>query len=493
MYQLRPYQKESIQKIRQKFIKGKKKILLVAPTGSGKTVIASEMIRRVLVGNKKCLFVAHRRELIMQASSKLHDFGVNHGVIMADKSPNPHANVQVVSIQTFVSRIDKKTFIKPDADVIFLDEAHRSTSESFTNLLKEYKNAFIIGLTATPCRQDGRGLGDVYDDIVECSSIHDLVQQGFLVPSRVVAPTLPDLKGVKITAGDYNPKQLDKKMNQAKLVGDIVTHWKKWAYERPTVVFATSIAHSKYIAKIFRDNGVPASHVDGEMKEIEREQALTSLKENKIKIISCCQLLSEGWDCPPVSCVILARPTKSLGLFLQMVGRTLRPYKNKKDCLGIDHSGAVYSHGFPDEPRTWKLTQTKRSNRKPKFALSIEKQPYTCIQCQTVYKPSKNAPECPMCLHVPTKKEQIVLIKQGRLIEIKQDVKTEVTATAKKNFYRQVLYYAKQKGYAIGWASWIFKEKYNHFPHSKNVTPLFPDKNVLNYIKHYNIKRAKAR
>jgi superfamily II DNA or RNA helicase len=493
MYQLRQYQKDSIAQIKDNFLKGHKKILLVAPTGSGKTVVASEMIRRILQGNKKCLFVAHRRELIMQASNKLYDFGVPHGVIMADKSPDVHANVQVVSIQTFVARIDKKTFIKPDADVIFLDEAHRSVSNSFDNLLREYPNAFIIGLTATPCRSDGRGLGDVYNKIVECSSIHKLVQQGFLVPSRVVAPTLPDLSGVKITAGDYNPKQLDKKMNQAQLVGDIVQHWKLWADDRPTVVFATSIAHSKYIAQIFRDNGVAAEHVDGEMKEIKREQALTAIKQNKIKIISCCQLLSEGWDCPPISCVILARPTKSLGLFLQMVGRTLRPYKNKKDCLIIDHSGAVYSHGFPDEPRKWTLDLTKRSNRKPKTVPPIEKQPYTCIKCQTVYKPSKNAPECPMCLHVPTKKEQIVLIKQGRLVEIKKDKEKIIKASDKNKFYGQVLYYAKQKGYDVGWASWIFKEKFKHFPHTKNIAPLFPDKNVLNYIKHYNIKKAKAR
>jgi len=492
MHQLRPYQKDSIAKIRSLFLKGKRKILLVAPTGSGKTVIASEMIRRVLEGDKKCLFVAHRRELIMQASNKLFDFGVNHGVIMADKSPNPQANVQVVSIQTSVSRIDKKTFDKPEADVIFLDEAHRSASNSFANLINEYPHAYIIGLTATPCRQDGRGLGDIYEELVECSSIKELVNQQYLVPSRVIAPTLPDLKDVKITGGDYNLKMLNKKMNQTKLVGDIVEHWKLYASERPTVVFATSVAHSKYIAKIFCQNGVPALHIDGDMKEIRREQALSSLKNNEIKIISCCQLLSEGWDCPPVSCVILARPTKSLSLYIQMVGRTLRPYKNKKDCLVIDHSGAVYSHGFPDEERTWRLDFSKRDNKKPKITLPVEKQPYTCTECFTVYKPSKNAPECPMCLHVPTKKEKIVLLKQGRLVELKKKVKQTVTPQDKNVFFAQVLYYAKQKGYIKGWASWIFKDKFKHFPYKKDILPAAPSDEVLKYIKHYNIKRAKA-
>lgn len=491
MHQLRPYQKQSIQKIREAFVKGKRKILLVAPTGSGKTVVASEMIRRVVAGGKSCLFVAHRRELIMQCSNKLHDFGVKHGVLMAGKSPNAMSSCQVASIQTFTARVDRDDFIKPKADLIIIDEAHRSASESFKNLLREYPEAYVIGLTATPIRSDGRGLGNIYQRIVECSTVKELTELGYLVPNKIVAPTIPDLKGLKIIAGDYDKKGLDKKMNVPKLIGDVVTHWIKHANNRPTVVFCTSIKHSKYVSNVFNDNGIPSGHIDGEMPEIEREAVLSDLRNGRIKVLSNCQVLTEGWDCPKVSCVIICRPTKSLGLYLQMVGRSLRPFHNKKDTLIIDHSGCVYEHGFPEDDRDWKLSMTKLKAKDRKLVEPIEKQPITCLECDYVYSPSKEFKSCPNCGHIPTKKEQKILIKQGRLVEVPKE-KIEVEYD-KKDFYGELLYYSRQRGYNDGWASHVFKEKYKHFPYSKKIDPKVTSQYVLNFIKHHNIKQAKAR
>ena len=492
MHQLRLYQKKSIQDIRNAFIKSKRKILLVAPTGSGKTVVASEMIRRVVQGGKSCLFVAHRRELIMQCSNKLHDFGVNHGVLMADKSPNPLASCQVASIQTFTARVDRDDFIKPNADLIIIDEAHRSASDSFKNLLREYPHAYVIGLTATPIRSDGRGLGNIYEKIVQCSTVKKLTEQGYLVPNKIVAPTIPDLKGLKIIAGDYDKKGLDKTMNKPKLIGDIVSHWIKHANNRPTVVFCASIRHSKYVSSVFNDNGIPSGHIDGEMPEIEREAVLSDLRNGRIKILSNCNVLTEGWDCPKVSCVVLCRPTLSLGLYIQMCGRSLRPYNNKKDTLIIDHAGNVYRHGFIDDDRDWKLTMTKVKAKDRKLVEPIEKQPITCLECDgTVYMPTREQRACPNCGHIPTKKEQKILIKQGRLIEVsKEKIELEYD---KKDFYAELLYYSRQKGYNDGWASHVFKEKYKHFPYSKKIPPKVTSQYVLNFIKHHNIKQAKGR
>ena len=492
MCQLRPYQKQSIEDIRNAFIKGKRKILLVAPTGSGKTVVASEMIRRVVAGGKSCLFVAHRRELIMQCSNKLHDFGVNHGVLMADKSPTPMASCQVASIQTFTSRVDRDDFIKPEADLIIIDEAHRSASDSFKNLLREYPHAYVIGLTATPIRNDGRGLGNIYEKIVQCSTVKELTEKGYLVPNRIVAPTIPDLKGLKIIAGDYEAKGLDKKMNVPKLIGDVVTHWIKHANNRPTVVFCTSIKHSKYVSAIFNDNGIPAGHIDGEMPEIERETVLSDLRNGRIKVLSNCQILTEGFDCPKVSCVVLCRPTLSLGLYIQMCGRSLRIFPNKKDTLIIDHAGCVYRHGFIDDDRDWKLTMTKVKAKDKKIVEPIEKQPITCLECDgTVYMPTREQRACPNCGHIPTKKEQKILIKQGRLVEVPKE-KIEVEYD-KKDFYAELLYYSRQRGYNDGWASHVFKEKYKHFPYSKKIPPKITSQYVLNFIQHHNIKQAKSR
>ena len=492
MHQLRPYQRQSIKDIREAFIKGKRKILLVAPTGSGKTVVASEMIRRVVAGGKSCLFVAHRRELIMQCSNKLYDFGVTHGVLMAGKNPNPMASCQVASIQTFTARIDRDDFIKPKADLIIIDEAHRSASESFKNLIKEYPEARIVGLTASPLRSDSSGLGNIYQKIVQCSTVKELTEQGFLVPNRIVAPTIPDLKGLKIIAGDYEAKGLDKTMNKPKLIGDIVSHWIKHANNRPTIVFCASIRHSKYVSSVFNDNGIPSGHIDGEMPEIEREAVLSDLRNGRIKILSNCQILTEGFDCPKVSCVVLCRPTLSLGLYIQMCGRSLRIFPNKKDTLIIDHAGNVYRHGFIDDDRDFKLTMTKVKAKDKRIVEPIEKQPITCLECDgTVYMPTREQRACPQCGHIPTKKEQKILIKQGRLVEVpKEKIELEYD---KKDFYAELLYYSRQRGYNDGWASHVFKEKYKHFPHSKKIDPKVTSQYVLNFIKHHNIKQAKGR
>lgn len=487
---LRDYQDIAIENIRNSFRAGNKRVLLVSPTGSGKTVIASAMIKAAEERGNRTLFVAHRRELVMQCSNKLSDFEVQHSVLMAGKSGG-YSRTTVASIQTFTARKDKKFFMKPDADLIILDEAHRSVSKSFRDLVAEYPNAYVIGLTATPCRGDGKGLAAMYDDLIECGSIRHLTDEGYLVPTRVVAPTMPDLQGIRIVAGDYEKGTLDERMNKPKLIGDLVTHWIKFADGRPTVVFCTSIAHSRYVAQIFRRNGIAAGHVDGDMPELEREAVLSDLHTGKIQVLSNCQVLTEGWDEPKVSCVILARPTKSYAMYLQMVGRSLRPFENKQDTLIIDHSGCVYEHGFPEDTPEWVLTTGTVVDKKKKEPQPIDKQPFTCIKCNAVYKPFKGAIECPECGFAPTAQSKMVLIKQGRLVELEKD-KAKVNAQDKQSFYAQLLFHARQKGYKEGWASWTFKEKFGHFPHSKRVSPMPVGDEVKGFLHHLRIKKAKG-
>ena len=486
---LRDYQEIALNGLRESMRMGNKRILLVAPTGSGKTVIASAMISAAVQKLNHCLFVAHRRELVNQCSNKLHDFDVPHGVLMAGRSGNIGARTQVASIQTYTIRKGNKYFNKPNADLIILDEAHRSVSKSFKDLVNDYPDAYVIGLTATPVRNDGKGLGALYDDLVECGNIRELTKRGYLVPNRVVAPTMPDLKGLKIMAGDYEKRGLNTRMNKPKLVGDLVTHWIRHADNRPTVVFATSVAHSKYIAKIFNDNGISAGHVDGEMDELEREQVLHDLHVGKIKVLSNCYVLTEGWDEPKVSCVILARPTKSYGMYLQMVGRSLRPFEGKDDTLIIDHAGCVYEHGFPEDVPEWELTEDKITRQKTKDRKAIEKQPFTCTQCNAVYQPTRVYRTCPVCGHAPTEADKKVLVAQGRLVELP---KAEVSANDKNDFYAQLLYHSKQKGYKQGWADWTFKEKFGHFPHTKRVMPMPVGDEVKGFLRHLQIKKAKS-
>tara|TARA_R100000773_G_scaffold43815_1_gene43092 strand:+ start:412 stop:1905 length:1494 start_codon:yes stop_codon:yes gene_type:complete len=492
MTQLRRYQSIAIEDIKNEFVAKHKRVLLVAPTGSGKTVVACEMMSRVVYGGKKCLFVAHRRELVMQCSRKLHEFNVHHGVIMADRSPLPDADVQVASIQTFTARKDNEDFVRPHADLIILDEAHRSASTTFKQLIKMYPFAHIVGLTATPCRADGKGLGDIYNAMVQCGTVKNLTERGYLVPAKLFAPTLPDLKGLKTVAGDYEKKGLEKRMNVPKLVGDIVTHWIKYADQRPTVVFATSVAHSKYIAKMFNENGITAGHIDGSMPEIEREAQLSMLKRGQISVLCNCQVLTEGWDEPSVSCVVLARPTKSYGLYLQMVGRSLRPCDGKDDTLIIDHSGCVYQHGFPHDLPSWSLDTTKKAQRiQPQKQTPIEKQPFTCVNCDYVYELTVKEPECPNCNYKPEKQDKKLLIKQGRLVEVMRIRETK--KEDKKSWFAELLYVSKQNGYLDGWASHVYRQKFKVWPAYTKVKPKMPSQEVLNYIKHLQIKRNARR
>jgi hypothetical protein len=189
--------------------------------------------------------------------------------------------------------------------------------------------------------------------------------------------------------------------------------------------------------------------------------------------------------------VIIARPTKSYPMYLQMIGRTLRPYPNKKDTLIIDHSGCVYEHGFPEDAGNWTLSTKKpKTKDKIKDPQPIEKQPFTCVRCDTVYAPNRDDYACPNCALIPTKKERIVLISEGRLVEMP---KTKPNANDKNNFYAQLLFYCRQKGYKEGWASHTFKQKYGHFPHNKKTFPIATGKDVMSFIQHLNIRRAKSR
>ena len=217
----------------------------------------------------------------------------------------------------------------------------------------------MLGLTATPCRQDGKGLGEIFQALIQCPQVAELVKQGYLVRSHIYAPSSPDLTGVQVARGDYVEAQLAERMNTARLVGDIVEHWLRLAERRPTVCFATGVKHSLHIRDQFRRAGVcrrapRRQHATDERDEILRARApaMSSWSRN-------CMVLTEGWDCPDIGCLILARPTKSLGLFRQMVGRVLRPAPGKTDALILDHAGAIFVHGLPDDDIAWSLDEDR--------------------------------------------------------------------------------------------------------------------------------------
>jgi superfamily II DNA or RNA helicase len=324
------YQAYVVARLNDAIANGIRRALLVAPTGAGKTVIAAEIIRNAADRDRRVLFLDHRRELTKQASRKLYDLGVDHGIIQAGFPVRPSAHTQIASIQTLHARAVRSRSIElPPADIVVVDEAHHAQAETYQRLLAEYPNATIIGLTATPCRGDGRGLGNIFQLLVECPSVAELIAGGYLVGTKVYAPATPDLSGVHVRRGDYAEAELAARMNTAKLVGDVVEHWCRLAEHRPTVVFAVDRAHSVHLRNEFRRAGVLAEHLDGATPIEERDRILAQLATGSIDLVSNCMVLTEGWDQPNVSCLVLARPTKSLGLYRH--GGAMPPAISGKD------------------------------------------------------------------------------------------------------------------------------------------------------------------
>lgn len=492
--QLRDYQADVIQRMRDSFARGNRRILLQAPTGAGKTVIASDMIESAADKGKRVLFLAHRRELVHQCADKLHKFGVDHGIIMAGEFLQYEYEVQVASIDTLrVRALDGQRIPLPKADLIFIDEAHRSLAPTYVRLMNEYPKAAIVGMTATPCRTDSRGLGDIYDDMVRCPSVRELTEAGHLVPVRYFAPTLPDLTGVKVTAGDYNAAQLEKAMDKRGLVGDVVSHWCQLAEGRPTVVFASGVRHSMHLRDEFLKAGISAVHIDGEMSRGDRDEAIEGVRSGRYKVVTNCMVLTEGFDEPALSCCVMARPTKSVALYLQMAGRALRPSEGKTDTLLIDHSGNLYQHGMVEDDRQWPLTTSKilPKDHKHRAELRASKM-ITCTKCSTVYEGQL---VCPHCGHVPERRGQYVETRHGhlqRITERKIPAKAkEFSDELKRGWYGMFAGYAKEMNYSPGWAGHSFKKKFGHWPEPQHkMEAASPSPECRAYVRHLAIKFA---
>jgi len=497
---LRPYQTKAVQDLRMSFVEGNRRLLLQAGTGSGKTIIASEIIKNSVAKGKFVLFLAHRRELIDQCADKLERFGVDHGLIMAGRDRSMSKQVQVASIQTIWSRAVKRNKMPlPPADLVVIDECHRSLSPTYLHLIERYAEmgAAILGMTATPCRGDGRGLGHVYEDMICCPPIKELTEQGFLVPIRYYAPSAPDLTGVKVRMGDYVEKELTGRMEP--LIGSIVENWARIAQDRATVVFATGVKHSIHLRDEFEKAGVPAAHMDGNTPDEERDQIFSALWEGRITVLCNCMVLTEGWDCPPVSCCVLARPTKSIGLYVQMAGRTLRPWDGKEDCLLIDHSGAIYEHGFIHEEIPWDLDDSgKIQERIQEKRKKKKSNPITCPECKHVFEALA---ECPECGWKPKTRGQEYHWVRGELVEVDKEAQVEYSQKMRQSWYYQLIFYARDKGYQPGWVAHTYKKKFKvwpsqFWPKPENTQPqdgVRTGPEVRAFIRHLQIKYAKGR
>lgn len=408
--ELRPYQAALIDRARDE-LKTVRRTLLVAPTGSGKTVMFSYIAGRVSGRQKRVGIFAHREELIGQIARTLNDFSVPHGIIAAGSPPNPTQHVQVCSAQTYAKRLDRV----PRFDLIIVDEAHHCVGGStWAKCIEHSPDALVLGVTATPERLDGRGLGDMFDSMVMGPTVSELIDCGALCRYRYFSPSTVSADGVATVGGDYNRGQLAAVVDKPAITGDIVHHYQTLTPGLRAVAFCVSIQHAAHVAETFSAAGIAAASIDGKMTRDERRQRVQDFREGRLKVLASCDLISEGFDCPGIEAALLLRPTKSLALYLQQVGRALRPLPGKDAAVILDHVGNYERHGLPDDPRDWSL-----DGRKARKAASEPVE--GCRRCPHCFAVSSiGARSCVDCGRPFPIKTRMVAERAGELEEVDQ-------------------------------------------------------------------------
>lgn len=414
MIQLRGYQGDLVDRGRQA-MRRSRKVLFQLPTGGGKTPIASFMAGQTAAGGRSCWFVCHRAELVEQTSKTFRRFGIAHGVIAAGYPMDLRQSVQVCSIDTLKNRLTK---LAPPA-VIIWDECHHIGAAGWAKVMKAYPHSYHVGLTATPWRLDGSGLGEWFDEMVCGPSVSWLIEQGYLSPYRYFAPTLADLSAIRKKNDQL--KDQAKIMSNAKLIGEAISHWREYAYGLRSVGFATNVAHSQYLAEQFTKAGIPAAHLDGGTPKNERRAIIRDFAEGGLLHLFNFSLFGEGFDLAAIAdmdvtidAVAMHRKTHSLSLFLQMVGRGLRPAPDKTAII-LDHGGNYQMHGLPDDEREWTLEGREKGQRAAND--NGPPPPVVCDECfNAIRRPLP--PDCPYCGKRLTVQAEPPKVADGELVEI---------------------------------------------------------------------------
>lgn len=478
-FQERAYQAELERNLRDALRSGNRlvgdlrsrRVILQMETGGGKTVVVCRIIKMAYEKGSRCLFLARGRELVFQCSATLDAMDVPHGVIMRGKGFR-EATVQVASKDTFYSWVVKRGMEPPPADLIVIDEAHGSVSPSWLKILDLYKDAFVIGPTATPARADGKGLGAVYGGMVQAVPTSYLIANDYLVGTRVFAPYRPDMKGCKLDHnGDYDADAAAARIDKPTLVGDVVKHWKElsagpgWPKGRPTVVYACNIQHSLHLCDQFTKAGVKAVHVDGSTEAAVRDEIANELESGYVQVVCNVGVYCQGVDIPCLAVACLVRPTRSLGLFRQMCGRIKRVYgaggHKKTECVLIDHSGSVFFHGHPDRDIQWSLDEDSKIEKldAAKRDAAGEREPFHCPQCHAVWV---SGPVCPSCGHKVQRKSKGMEHKDGKLVEV--DAPREKTLQDRQKYWIHCLAVMFHRGRTAEAAACMYKREMKEWP-----------------------------
>ena len=471
-YTLRPYQIQAINDSRANIAAGTRKQVIVVPTGGGKTIIGAEIFKAAVAKGSTVLFAVHRIELLNQTLNKLSDCGiVDVGVIKAGFDENASAQVQVASVPTLTKRLARHNMRK--FKLAIFDEAHHARADTWQAIIDELDpTCAILGLTATPYRADGKGLGTIFDAMVIPTTINELIDQGHLVPSRTFAGNIVDLSKVKITGGDYNKKELEAIMSGRAIVGNVVDSWKKWGWGRQTIMFCPGVEHSKMLTQKFIEIGVKAAHVDGYMQEDDRLSTINDFNAGRIQMICNYGVLTEGFDAPPVSLIGLLRPTKSRGLYRQMTGRGMRPWPGKTDLIILDHANCVYMHGHVTDPDDYSLANGVRPGTGPQFQ---------CPKCRATFIGWPKF--CPGCgYQLPRGERETCRVIENESIEM-QEI-TPDSVNKRIVYYNMLQQQAMDQGMKPGYADVRYKQRFGQWPNGMVLqNAIYQTRWTLNPIK----------
>ncbi len=437
--QLRDYQQTAITDIRQAFTQHRR-VLYQLPTGAGKTIIFCEIARQAVSKGKRVLVIVHRQELLRQTIAKVSAACIPWGAIAPGYSMQLDWPLQIAMVQT-AARRDIGSY-----DLIICDEAHHAVAGSWHAIIETQPKAYILGVSATPCRLDGKGLSEAFDVLLEGVTMRELIEAGYLCAPKVYAASVADVSGVRKLGGDYNRGELDAAMDKPKITGDAVAEYRKLADGKPAIVFCVSVQHAERVADMFRAEGYRAEAVDGSLPDDERKRRINGLADGSVQVLTSCDIVSEGTDIPAVECAILLRPTQSEALYLQQVGRALRPVPGKQWAVILDHAGNVFRHGMPTAAREWRLEG--RPKQAKQQAVEAVRQ---CKLCYAVHQ----AAFCPECGAKAPEKPRKVKQVAGQLVPIedveraKREAKVEVWGAKSLEELKAIAF---RRGYKPGWA-----------------------------------------
>lgn len=479
------------------------RVIHCSPTGSGKTVIQCQIAKRELDRGDHTAILTPRNEILDQTLGLARELCgyKNVSVLRARRQGEtwqPVNPVHVVSWPTLIARARKNDFWFPRVQRVLVDECHLSVAPKILEILHHYApKARIDGYTATPARLTGRGLGSFFTEIKHVTTVRQLIAQGFLAPVEYFGASTPDLSGIKIRKGDYETKKLSKACIE--LVGDAVDNWLRLAKDRHTIVFAVDIAHCEALAERYRHVGIRAAALHTGMDQQERDDVVAAFKAQRIQVLVNVTIASYGFDAPSVTCVQACRPTCSIVLWLQMIGRGMRP--GHGPLMVLDHAGNTQKLGMADDLFRWTLDDKKAAahnwSRDERSGEEEESKAHTCDQCKHIFKGSR---VCPMCgWKVPFSKRDVDT-KDADLVPIGRNTAQPLPEgwPSYEVFYGMLRHYAankKPKPYSSMWAVHKFEEKAEcRPPHDWNNHAMVPpNERVANWIRSQQIKWAKRR